>query len=71
MAHCTLPRVGSFCTGGGAAGQGNPDSGCERFGAGADVNATLGSGETPLQTARYSAAPDEVVAALLAAGARE
>lgn len=41
------------------------------IGAGADVNATLGNGEKPLTTSRFSAAPDEVVAALLAAGATE
>jgi len=41
------------------------------IGAGADVNATLGNGERPLTTARFSAAPDEVVAALQAAGATE
>ena len=40
--------------------------------AGADVNAAQGGGgETPLETARYNAASDEIVQALIAAGARE
>lgn len=39
--------------------------------AGADVNAEQSNGETPIQTARYNGAPDEIVAALLEAGARE
>ncbi|KAB2966814.1 MAG: hypothetical protein F9K18_05100 [Thermoanaerobaculia bacterium] len=39
--------------------------------AGADVNAAQSNGETPLQTARYNGAPEEIVAALLAAGAKE
>jgi ankyrin repeat protein len=38
---------------------------------GADPNAAQNNGETPLQTARYNGAPEELVAALLAAGAKE
>jgi ankyrin repeat protein len=39
--------------------------------AGADVNAAQGNGETPLRTARSNGAPEEIVTALIDAGAKE